>query len=639
MPFDLATAKPVTQGGFDLSTARPVAGAGPADQIPGLSPSDKQANDARNAAGRAAGIVTAADNVANEPDVSKDSLLDMAHGVINEVPKTLARGALAGVVAPLYGVGKEIITGRLGDGSHYAEQEAAKTSEAIAYQPKTNTARYLLGKLGAAAAVLPPVMPELAALQSGAVSTGSALRQLAGPSALAAGAEDAAMVANGTRGNLRELLGVKPKSTMAGGGAARTSEETLRLERAASMNPPLPLTEGMVTRAPAQVRFEKDTARQSGGERLNNRAVELNSKVFQNIDNLVEETGAQAPELRVTGKIVDKAMVGKFDMKQAEVQKAYTEAREGGHMDAPVDYGPLSKFLAEHEAEATTGQANMLAFVKRKLELLDPEGTGKISINDAEILRQKAAAITNEGTPNAAFITPVKKLIDGMTEPETVGGPLYRQARRLNENFKNEFENVKLIDDLLRTKPGSKTRAVAVEDVADRILGASTDETRHAFRLLTAFPKGAPAELVEQGAQAAKELRGALIERIKKAAFENATRDSSGNSVGNFSNVNKLVNSLDEEGKLRIVLGKEGAQRVRDFRDAMADVYTSPPNVLNVSNNAAEIVAAVGKLEKAVGALQAVPGTSTAAKYVAKKIETRRLNKKIDKALDPGGNR
>lgn len=639
MPFDLATAKPVTQG-FDLSTARPVAGGSMADQIPGLSPAEKQANDARNAAGRAAGIVTAADNVANEPHPSEDSFLDMAHGVINEVPKTLARGLVAGVVAPLYGVGREILAGKLGDGSQYAQQEAGKAAEAVAYRPKTNTARYLLEKLGAAAQLVPPVMPELSALQSGAVSSGSAMRQLAGPSALAADAADAATVANGARGGLRELVGIAPKSTMAGGGAARTSEQTLRMERAASMNPPLPLTEGMVTREPAQIRFEKDTARQPGGERLNNRAVELNKKVFQNIDNMVEETGAQAPELRVTGKLIDKALVGKFNMKQSEVRKAYDDARTGGQMDDLVPYAPLTKYLADNEAEATVGNAPMLSYVKRKLELLDPDGTGKISINDAELLRQKAAAITNEGTPNASFIGPVKKLIDGMTEPETVGGPLYRQARRLNENFKNEFENVSMVDDLLRTKPGSKTRSVALEDVAQRVLiDGSADEMKHVFRLLTAFPKGAPAELVEQGAQAAKELRGALVNRLKKAAFENATRDTSGNAVANFGSFNRMVNALDEDGKLQFALGKDGAQRVRDVRDAMADVYTSPPGTVNASNNSAEIVAAINSLDKVVGALRAVPGASTAAKYVEQKIQTHRLNKKVDKALDPTGDR
>lgn len=64
-----------------------------------------------------------------------------------EAATTLGSGLVAGAVAPLYGVGREIAAGKFGTpaGTRYAEEQAERAQQALTYQPRTATGQAMVG--------------------------------------------------------------------------------------------------------------------------------------------------------------------------------------------------------------------------------------------------------------------------------------------------------------------------------------------------------------------------------------------------------------------------------------------------------------------------------------------------------------
>jgi hypothetical protein len=613
MGFDLNTAKPVAptapaapaaRGGFDLASARPV---DPGAQVPG-------------------GGVAGNRNVGKPSDEPRDNLLGV---LVGPVDAALSAGSAmaGGVIGSLAGMGKSLVGGHFGtpQGAQEGEEFGSRVAEKIARPPATNTGRKILEGLATVTAPLAALpSAEIANVGRAVSSTGTALRGLAAPSAAAMEATDAATLANGTRGTLRELV-TPAKPTLSGVGAAKATEEAQRVARAQALPVPVKLTKGQRTSDFDQVAFEQEVAKQPEGAPLRNRAVEQNQQLLQNFDAFRDQTGAQAYGLRATGRVVDAALVKKYEAAKAEVNQAYTAAREAGEMAEPVPYKTLADYLEKHSAEIDTNNVPMLAAVRAKLAKLDPEGAGTIPLNDMEELRKMAGRLTTPGTPNEAHIGDVKRLIDGATD--ATGGDLYREARRLNTNMARQFENVGVVDKMLRTKRGTSDRAVALEDVADHaIFSGSTDDVRHVRRVLTA---GAG----DDGLQAWKELQGATLDKLKDTMFPaGVPANTAGDTVARFNRFDKLVQGMDAEGKLEVVFGKQGASQLRDFAETARDVLTSPEGTRNTSNTASALLRAWNKTA-AVG--QGTPGLSTATKFIDGKVQSAVLKRRVDAAVNP----
>jgi hypothetical protein len=320
--------------------------------------------------------------------------------------------------------------------------------------------------------------------------------------------------------------------------------------------------------------------------------------------------------------VVNDALVAEYNAARSRVRDAYSKAREAGQLEEPVSYKGLSDYLAEHTAEMDTNNVPMLNYVRSRLQQLDPEGTGSLTVNQLEELRKGAGRLTQDGTPNAAFIGDVKRAIDGATE--TAAGTLYQQARRLNQNMANRFENVGAVDKLLRTKRGTNDRAVAVENVADHVLvNGSLDDMLNVRRALTATGS-------EQGAQAWRELQGAGINRLRDALFpENGAQDSAGNVLPRPAALKKLVVDLDAEGKLERLYGKQGAQQIRDLADAAVDVnYQTGANTSNTAQAMDDLFR-----QRASGLLKIIPGGRAITEFVEGRAQSKATRKRVSKAL------
>ena len=130
------------------------------NKIVGISPTEKKYN-AADIPEQGADTPTPQTAPYKEPSWQEKSSagIEAAGGMI--------AGSIASIPASIYGVGKDIYERTLGEGKSgvseagkYAEQAMQKTPGL----PKTALGREYLGKVSEAFAVLPPVMPELAAL-------------------------------------------------------------------------------------------------------------------------------------------------------------------------------------------------------------------------------------------------------------------------------------------------------------------------------------------------------------------------------------------------------------------------------------------------------------------------------------------
>jgi hypothetical protein len=588
MAFDLATAKPA-RFGFDLSTARPIENP-LVEKIPIEEPFEAT------------------------PASPTPSWRDRIAGVV-EAPAAVATGLVAAPIGAAAGLARGLTGGKYGTqaGAREAEQFGGEVAERLTYAPRTQTGQSIVRGLGEAiqqSGIVGVPIPELNALAA-------ASRPAVG--ALAAQGRAGSQLARNAFARQSEA------PQMVGGGAAMVPEESLRVARAAELPIPPKLTKAMITRKFEDQRFERETAKMPEGEALRARNAELNEVMHRNFDAFLEGTGAEKTGLRPVGESVISAIQGKQRFIKNKVNAAYQQAREAGDMAQPVSYEGLSNYLAENEAAATTGNASMLAAVRTKLGQLDPKGTGKISINDMEELRKMAGRLTAPGTPNSAFIGDVKGLIDAATEGQ--GGPLYRQARRAYENYATEFKNTALVDKLLKNKPGSRDRVVAYEDVFQQsMLGGSLDDVRHLRRTLQTAG--------QEGQQAWKELQGQTVQYIKDQATKNNQFDINGNRVISSASLDKLVRTLDEDGKLDFIFGKQGAQQIRTVNDVAKDIYTAPPGSVNTSNTAGVLI---GLLDTAVSGTAGLPlPIGTALRYGVKRVKAGKMQKQIGEALNYG---
>lgn len=613
------------------------------------------------------------------------SLVDKVKG-LGETALSLASGATTGTLGMIGGTAKglaqSVADGTFGtqQGVRNVEQAAAQGADALTYTPRTATGQQYTQAAGAAVNAALPVMPltaEVNALGRGAATAGGALRDLAANTNTGANAADAALAAapkaklrdavrapkfataedaakaqsiariRTTNPQLADLVekvnppAVVAEADMPGVGAAKTGDEAIRAQRFAEMG--IEPTQGQLDRTFEQQKFEREAAKTPEGKAINDRFADQNAQVDKYIEGLADQTGAEPSDLYDLGKEVTDAMEAKKLVKKAEIRDAYHAADAAGDMQEPVDVTNLMNFVnanaskskvapiisaigseLKKNAKEVGGGLDPLTLTPTKKRLVMP-------LNATESLRQAIGDMAEPGTPNVVFGQQAKRVLDLATEDK--GGPMYRQARRMYENYAKEFVNRDAIDKMLRTKPGTSDRAVPFEEgFKHLILNQSQDAVRHVFRVLEAHPKNAPVEVVEAGQRAAAGLRRALVNHIKEDLFSNAGADVRGNVVGSQAKIRRLVDKLDKSGKLEAVLGKQGAQKIRDVRDAAVDLYTSPEGTVNRSNNANTIAA---RLDKIAGLLGGTPVAGHALKYAAKKAASRELSKRVEASLNP----
>jgi len=562
-------------------------------------------------------VPTVAGEIANPPVVQETpkTMMDRVKALY-EVPATIGSAMASLPASAIYGYGRSALEGAAQGQmpSPQARDEYFRQArQATQFQPTSPSSVEALESIGGAleAAKIPPYFANIGMIPS-AMQAAGAIRPII---------SQATQAVRPAINTMAQAL--RKEAPMVGVGAAEVPEAVSRTQMAQQLRVPVELSKGQALRDLGQQKFEIETPKSFTelGKPLIEAQAKRNDAILQNFDAFIDATGKETYGLRETGRVVDKALVGAANKAKAEINAAYTAARESGETQQPVSYAPLKAYIDEQTPTVKRKLAPIISAVEEEIVKNDPKNkTGQISINNLEDIYQFINKNYEPGTVGEGHARTMKNLINQMTEGQ--GGELYQEARKLRTKFGREFENVGYVDKLLRTKPGTTDRAVAFEDVFDHsILNGSLDDVRAIGMTLK---KAGP-----EGQQAFKELQGQTIQYLKDKVSQSVDVDSFGNPVVSPAKFKSVVTQLDQDGKLDYVFGKTGAQEIRNLLETTINVNASLKGAANYSNTSSAILTALDK----IGGIR-IPGVSNLASYAAQKGKETAIKKQIQESIN-----
>lgn len=601
------------------------------------------------------------------PKQPEPSLADKALG-LGETALSAATGATGGTLGMLGGTlgqaGREILAGNFGtpEAAQRISQNAAESAADLTYAPRTQTGQeytQALGEISEPLVALTPALSELALAGQAArgvapIAQGQAIRTAQAVAPVVERAGQAVQrpiqaTANAVRSGAQrvgEMVGMRTPEAEgpapANVGAAQVDQATIRQALSQDLPYPVQLTEGQMTRDPAQLKFEVETAKDAElGAPLRQRQEEQHQVMQQNLDAFIDMTGSQATNMRETGIAVDKALQKQLQADKNRVRVAYAKADKSEEAQRPVDLtqpvrsgenDPMSviDYLNSQPDLPTTP---ILTSAKRTAESLGIARRGENgelipnnpTIKQMEKWRQEINANTNQEAPNIRQAAILKDMIDQHVEP--VVGNLYKAARNERKRMADHWENRTIIRDLTTNKSGTEDRRVALEDIQTRIIhDGSLDDLRVAKRaLLTAG---------EEGKQAWRDIQGQTLQEIKNAATSGVAPDAQGNQMISAAALNKAIKRLDDAGKLDYIFGPQGAEKLRAINEISKTLFTTPASAaINHSNTAATLAAA---MDIAMSGLSGFPApVASALRLATKHIKDNKVRARVTQALKP----
>jgi hypothetical protein len=541
----------------------------------------------------------------------KVSMRDRIMGVI-ETPAALV-GGLAGGLASI----PAAIYGNLSSPAPSGSPEARAAGEAMAaktraqfYQPRTETARDILGAVGKVTESLPPVLGG---------SLGTTLNALAGPAVRQTAAAVRPVVSQAVAPvqNVLANAMTRKQPDMVGMGAASTTEDLMRQQRLEQFG--IRATAGERERNLQKQQFESEVqrgavtgisenAKTALSEQMRRFEAGKKQDIVRNFERMTAETGAKVADptqLRAVGKIVDKALNNEFTKDFDNYKLLYNKADNAGETLQQVPYQSLLDYINTKTPTARGKLDPILDSVAESLAMNDPNKTGTITVRAIEDIYQQIGKVKN--SPSAPEM---KKIITQIGEG--AGGEFYQASRAAREKLSKKFEDVYRVDKLLGTKAGYVDRQVALDDVFKYVvLDGSLEEMRTVTTLLK---KAGP-----EGRKAYAELQGQTIQQMKEMLTK-------GDQMS-FKNLNTFINQLDNEGKLDYMFGKTGRNQITDLRDAIKDVVVKEPGAVNYPNTAGVVLRGLEILQKSP---IKIPLIQTAAEFA----RTRQVKKQVEKALE-----
>lgn len=601
------------------------------------------------------------------PPSAEPTLGQRAIGV-GETALSAATGATGGTLGMLGGTlgqaGREILAGNFGtpEAAQRISQNAAESAADLTYAPRTQTGQeytQALGEISEPLVALTPALSELALASQAArgvapIAQGQAIRTAQAVAPIVERAGQAVQrpiqaTANAVRSGAQrvgEMVGMRTPEAEgpapANVGAAQVDQATIRQALSQDLPYPVQLTEGQMTRDPAQLKFEVETAKDAElGAPLRQRQEEQHQVMQQNLDAFIDMTGSQATNMRETGIAVDKALQKQLQADKNRVRVAYAKADKSEEAQRPVDLtqpvrsgesDPMSviDYLNSQPDLPTTP---ILTSAKRTAESLGIARRGENgelipnnpTIKQMEKWRQEINANTNQEAPNIRQAAILKDMIDQHVEP--VVGNLYKAARNERKRMADHWENRTIIRDLTTNKAGTEDRRVALEDIQKRIIhDGSLDDLRVAKRaLLTAG---------EEGKQAWRDIQGQTLQEIKNAATSGVAPDAQGNQMISAAALNKAIKRLDDSGKLDYIFGPQGAEKLRAINEISKTLFTTPASAaINHSNTAATLAAA---MDIAMSGLSGFPApVASALRLATKHIKDNKVRARVTQALKP----
>ena len=597
-----------------------------------------------------------------KPQQAPLSTIDKIVGGL-EAGATLATGAVGGAIGQaaggLHGIAESVVDGTFGtqQGAQNAVNRATQFSNALTYEPNTAGGRRAVGAVGefiedTGLDTLPPVL-------GGGVGTATAtLGRASVPVATTAAREVAQaakpVVAQVVEQAKRPVAAVTEAAKNAFNrgntdispapaniGAAQVDQATVRQALAADLPVTPELTKGQISRDPAQLKFEVETAKnEEMGAPLRQRYEQQHQAVQQSFDAFIDQTGTErGGNARDTGLMVDGALQKQMQSDKNRVRVAYKKADDSEEATTPVDItnpvsvledGDLSviDYLNSQPELPTTPIITAAKRTAVSLGIAQKGEDGQLvpgnpNIKQLEKWRSEINGNVNQEAPNIRQATILKSFIDAHVEP--YAGTLYKAARVERKRFGDKWEKHTIIKDLVGNKKGTDDRKVAYENVVDRVVySGSLDDLRQAKR--TIMTAG------EDGKQSWKEIQASVLQNIKDEATKGVAPDGQGNQMISPAALNAQIRKLDD--KLDFIFGKQGADKLRALNEVSKTIFTVPASAaINHSNTAATLSAALDLILSGMSGFPAP--VASALRLSTKHIKDRKIRKRVEDALNP----
>jgi hypothetical protein len=420
--------------------------------------------------------------------------------------------------------------------------------------------------------------------------------------------------------------GVAPASRP-GGGAMSTSEQAIRVQRAAELPVPIELARFQRTRDFVEQQRARELAKNNEvGGPIRDRMAQQQEELRQNFERFIEGTGSEVwNNPYEQGGVIADALGTLAKRERTRTNALYKRAEKAGEMREPVDYTELSDFIAQQTPTTREKLAPVLKTVEEQLLANDPNKTGMISLNLMEDIRKLINKVATPGTPDASFGRDMRSIIDNATKD--AGGDVYKQARASRAKYARDFEDIDLVQKVFDTKPGSTERYVGLEKITDKIIGEGTplDSVKHLLGLLE---KAGP-----RGARAMRELQGSVMEKIRDQAYRGVTTDESGQAVIQPAALNKIITSMNKNGKLDLIFDKKTAELLNTINDVTKDIITSPPGSVNASGTSSAMMNAIDTLGTFTTTGLPVPAAKILNDF-RKAMAARGMRKEVKRLLD-----
>lgn len=411
------------------------------------------------------------------------------------------------------------------------------------------------------------------------------------------------------------------------GGAMSTSEEAIRVQRAAELPVPIELARFQRTRDFVEQQRARELAKDNEvGGPIRDRMARQQDELRQNFERFIEGTGSEVwNNPYEQGGVIADALSTLARRERTRTSALYKRAEKAGEMREPVDYTELSDFIAQQTPTTREKLAPVLKTVEEQLLANDPNKTGMISLNLMEDIRKLINKVATPGTPDASFGRDMRSIIDNATKD--AGGDVYKQARASRAKYARDFEDIDLVQKVFDTKPGSTERYVGLEKITDKIIGEGTplDSVKHLLGLLE---KAGP-----RGARAMRELQGSVMEKIRDQAYRGVTTDESGQAVIQPAALNKIITSMNKNGKLDLIFDKKTAELLNTINDVTKDIITSPPGSVNASGTSSAMMNAIDTLGTFTTTGLPVPAAKILNDF-RKAMAARGMRKEVKRLLD-----
>ena len=584
-----------------------------------------------------------------DPNAPPPSLADQVIGA-GEAGLTALTGAVGGttgmVGGAIGGLAGALATGEFGtdQGARRVADAAAQGAQALTYMPRTAAGQAQAAALGEVAQQLLPIAPltaQMAGLATAARPVATAARDAAraGTATAQQAAQRGAQAVSQRVQTMRAPEAPTP-GTLGSMGAAGADVAAQRIATAQGLPEPIKLTKGQATRDFEQLRFEGETAKDGSlGQPLRDRGAQQNAALAQNFERLIDETGAQAPNIIETGRAVNSTLVNAAAKRKAEYRAKYRAAEAAGQMEDPVSTAPLVQYLQENASmNAPELAGGSMGLAQRELvrlggaQVVDGQLVPlDLPLKRMELLRRQIGNAIDASPDNATNMragVQLRELID--TSTEGLGGNLYKEARQSRRRYAQLFEDNAIVRDLLRTRRGTADRQVALEDVFRRSVLNGDRESLSMLRRTLHIAGG------EEGQQAWRELQGATFRHLLDESTKGVGTDIAGNPIFSAARLNNAVRALDVDGRLDFLLTKRGAQTVRDLNEIAKVVLTLPPGAVNTSNTAGVLLTALAEAG-AWGGMTGMPiPVLQGLKALSGHMKDRRVRARVDEALRAG---